>query len=495
MNRPEELRGISHREPVIFERSRPGRRGCSLPKCFGDERALSDIPDALLRKSDLVLPELDEPGVVRHFTRLSTWNHSIDAGMYPLGSCTMKYNPRINEKVCRMSGFADLHPYTPEDLCQGALELWWELERMLAEISGFSAITLQPAAGAHGELAGIKMVRAYHRAQGNARKKVLIPDTAHGTNPASSRLAGYDVVEIESGPSGILEPAAVAQVMDESVAAVMLTNPNTLGLFERHIGEIARIVHDKGGLVYCDGANLNSIVGRARPGDMGVDVMQFNLHKTFSTPHGGGGPGSGPVGVCQKLEPFLPVPRVEKGPRGFRLVHERPQSIGRLKAFYGNFGVLIRAWAYIRELGAENLPRVCEMAVLNANYLRARLEAKLPVARPERSLHEVVFSDKAFEEAGVSTLDVAKRLLDYGFHPPTVYFPLVVHGAFMVEPTETESPETLDEFADAVLAILDEARKDPEILHKAPHHTVVGRLDEVQAAREPVLRWPGPAKD
>ncbi|NMB77115.1 MAG: aminomethyl-transferring glycine dehydrogenase subunit GcvPB [Myxococcales bacterium] len=495
MNRPDELRGIAHREPVIFERSRPGRRGCSLPQAFGPADSLADIPEDLLRKSELALPEVDEPTVVRHFTRLSNWNHSVDVGMYPLGSCTMKYNPRLNEKLCRMAGFADLHPYTPEELCQGALELWWELEHLLGEISGFPAVTLQPAAGAHGELTGVKMIRAYHRAQGNARKRVLIPDTAHGTNPASSRLAGYDVVEIESGAAGILEPAAVAQVMDDSVAAVMLTNPNTLGLFERHIGEIARIVHEKGGLVYCDGANLNSIVGRARPGDMGVDVMQFNLHKTFSTPHGGGGPGSGPVGVCEKLSPFLPVPRVEKRPEGFRLVHERPHSIGRMKAFYGNFGVLIRAWAYIRELGPENLRRVCEMAVLNANYLRARLEKHLPVARQERSLHEVIFSEKAFEEAGVSTLDVAKRLLDYGFHPPTVYFPLVVHGAFMVEPTETESPETLDEYAEAILAILEEARKDPEILHHAPHHTVVGRLDEVQAAREPVLRWTGPAGD
>jgi glycine dehydrogenase subunit 2 len=481
---------VAHREPLIFERSRPGRRGASIPRSFGDPKnALDGLPDALRRKSPIDLPEADEPTVVRHFTRLSTWNHSIDIGMYPLGSCTMKYNPRINEHTARADGFTQLHPYVPEEHAQGALQLMWELAMQLAEISGFKAVTLQPAAGAHGELTGIKMVRAYHRSRGNPRKRILVPDTAHGTNPASSKLSGYDVVEIPSGPEGILEPAAVKAAMNEDVAAIMITNPNTLGLFESNIGEIAKIVHEKGGLLYCDGANLNSIIGVARPGDMGVDVMQFNLHKTFSAPHGGGGPGSGPVGVSSVLEPFLPIPIVAKKGDGFKLVEDRPQSIGRMKGFYGNFGILIRAYTYILEMGALGLKKAAEMAVLNANYVRSRLEGAYDLPYPKQSMHEVVFSDKKFEEHHVTTLDVAKRLLDFGFHPPTVYFPLVVHGALMIEPTETESLETLDEFIDAMKSIADEAKTDPEKVRTAPHNTVVGRLDEVLAARNPVLRW------
>ncbi|MBW1811042.1 MAG: aminomethyl-transferring glycine dehydrogenase subunit GcvPB [Deltaproteobacteria bacterium] len=481
---------LVHDEPLIFERSVAGRSGHSLPETFGDpESALQHIPEYLLRKQPPILPEVDEPTVVRHFTRLSTWNHGIDSGMYPLGSCTMKYNPRINESLARLPGFCNLHPYLPIDLCQGALQLMWELADYLAEISGFDQVTLQPAAGAHGELTGIKMIRAYHKAKGNPRRRVLVPDTAHGTNPASSKLSGYDVIEIKSGPDGILMPAAVAQVMDQDIAAIMITNPNTLGLFESAISEISDIVHRAGGLVYCDGANLNSIMGITRPGDMGIDVLQFNLHKTFSTPHGGGGPGSGPVGVSAELAPYLPIPIIEKQADRFSLVESRPDSIGRIKGFYGNFAVMVRAYVYIRELGAPGLKKASEMAVLNANYIRARLEGTFDLPFPKRSMHEVVFSDKHLEELGVSTLDLAKCLLDHGFHPPTVYFPLVVHGALMIEPTETESLETLDEFVAAMLAIDQQARSDPQQVRSAPHHTVVGRLDEVKAAREPILKW------
>jgi glycine dehydrogenase subunit 2 len=482
--------GLKHREPLLFERGVPGRSGHALPPAFGDTSGVEKhIPEPLLRKSPTLLPETDEPTVVRHYTRLSSWNHGVDTGMYPLGSCTMKYNPRINEALCRLPGFGRLHPYVPEDMCSGALQLIWELGEYLKEISGFAGITLQPAAGAHGELTGIKLIRAYHQDRGNPRKRVLVPDTAHGTNPASSKFGGYNVVEIQSGTEGILETEAVSQVMDEDVAALMITNPNTLGLFESNIGEIAEIVHRAGGLVYCDGANLNSMMGIARPGDMGIDVMQFNLHKTFSTPHGGGGPGSGPVGVAESLVDFLPVPLVEKTSQGYRLTEKRPKSIGRVKSFYGQFAVMVRAYVYIREMGAAGLKRASQMAVLNANYVRAGLEGAYHLPYPQQSMHEVIFSDKNLEELGVTTLDVAKRLLDYGFHPPTVYFPLVVHGALMIEPTETESPETLDEFIEAMKKIVEEAKTDPELVRTAPHNTVVRRLDEVKAAREPVLTW------
>jgi glycine dehydrogenase subunit 2 len=494
MHKPSDNRGLAHHEPLVFERSQPGRTGHSLPPAFGDNATLSDIPETLRRKTPAELPEVDEPTAIRHFTRLSTWNHGLDTGFYPLGSCTMKYNPRINEALARLPGFSLLHPYAPEAMAQGALRLMWELGEALKEISGLVGLTLQPAAGAHGELTGIKMVHAYHRARGKPRRKVLVPDTAHGTNPASSKLSGYDVIELPSGPEGILEPAAVTQAMDDQVACLMMTNPNTLGLFESHIGAIAEIVHQQGGLLYCDGANLNSMVGVARPGDMGVDVMQFNLHKTFSTPHGGGGPGAGPVGVSAALEPFLPVPLVERRGDQFTLVSDRPQSIGPIKEFYGNFSILVRAYSYIREMGAAGLRRATEMAVLNANYLRAKLEGTYQLPFPRRSLHEVVFSDKTLEAAGVTTLDVAKRLLDYGVHPPTVYFPLVVHGAIMIEPTETETPETLDEFIGALKEIAAEALSDPEKVKTAPHNTIVGRLDEVRAARTPILRWTPAAK-
>ncbi len=436
------------------------------------------------------MPEVDEPRVVRHYTRLSSWNHGIDSGFYPLGSCTMKYNPRINEELARLDGFAKLHPCLPESMCQGALELMWRLEQMLCEVTGMMRFTLQPAAGAHGELCGVKMIRAYHRSKGKRRHKVLIPDTAHGTNPASCKLAGFDVVEIKSSSEGILTPEAVSQLLDDDTAAIMVTNPNTLGLFEKNLAEIAEMMHGEGALVYCDGANLNSMMGVARPGDMGVDVLQVNLHKTFSTPHGGGGPGAGPVGVSERLEPFLPVPMVEKRDDTYFLDFDRPQSIGRMKSFYGNFAVMVRAYAYLREMGAEGLKRATQLAVLNANYLRHRLSGPLKLAYDRPCLHEVVFSDESLDERGITTLDLAKRLLDYGMHPPTIYFPLVVHGALMMEPTETESPETLDEFATAVEAILAEAERDPELVRTAPHNTPVGRLDEVRAARRPVLKYP-----
>ncbi len=479
--------GLLLNEKLLFEHSDPGRRGYSL--------APLDVPDvelpAELTREELAgFPELSEVDVVRHFTRLSTWNYGVDSGFYPLGSCTMKYNPKLNEVAARLPGFAQVHPYTPEALCQGTLGLLYQLQQALAEISGFAAMTLQPAAGAHGELAGMLMIRAWHEANGQMRTKVLIPDTAHGTNPATAALCGYDVVPITSGKDGILHLDAVAAAMDDEVAALMVTNPNTLGLFESGINEICRLVHERGGLVYCDGANLNALLGMARPGDMGIDVMHFNLHKTFSTPHGGGGPGAGPVGVSAALEPFLPAPVVIKEGETYRLCHDRPQSVGRLRSFYGNFGVLVRAWTYIRSMGAEGLKLASQMAVLNANYIRARLEGEFHLPYRGRSLHEVVFSDRKLG-GNCHTLDLAKRLIDYGYHPPTVYFPLVVKGAIMIEPTETESLETLDEFCEAMLEIAREAREQPELLLQAPLRTRVRRMDETAAARKPRLRWEG----
>jgi glycine dehydrogenase subunit 2 len=404
----------------------------------------------------------------------------------------MKYNPKVNETAARLPGLADLHPQGPPELSQGALELMFRLQQELAEISGFSAVTLQPAAGAQGELTGMLMIRAWHEARGSARRKVLIPDTAHGTNPATAALCGYQVVPIAS--DGILSAASVEAAMDEDVAALMVTNPNTLGLFESEIREICDVVHARGGLVYCDGANLNALLGIARPGDMGIDVMHFNLHKTFSTPHGGGGPGAGPVGVGKDLEPFLPAPVILQEGQTFRLDFDRSDSIGRLRSFYGNFGVMVRAFAYILTMGAGGLRRASELAVLNANYVRARLEGTFHLPHKRRSLHETVFSDRNLE-GDCHTLDLAKRLIDYGFHPPTVYFPLVVKGAIMIEPTETESLEVLDEFCEAMLAIAEESRSDPDLLHRAPVRTRTGRLDETAAARRPVLKWTPEADD
>ena len=483
-------RGLVHEEPLLFERGSTGRCGVSLPKAPAG--LPSDLPAELVRDGAAGLPEISELEVIRHFTRLSVWNHGIDTGFYPLGSCTMKYNPKSSEALARLPGFADLHPLAPAELSQGALELMWSLERALTEIAGMDATTLTPAAGAHGELCGLMVVRAYHESKGNPRKRVLLPDTAHGTNPASAALNGYEVQQLASGPDGRLHPETVRAAMGEDVAAIMLTNPNTLGIFESHIAEIAEIVHAKGGLVYADGANMNALLGVARPGDMGVDVIQYNLHKTFATPHGGGGPGSGPVAVKAPLAPFLPLPVVVKEGDAFRLVtdaKERPRSVGRLREFWGNFAMMVRAWALIREYGPEGVAQTGRLAVLNANYVRARLKGTFNLPYETDSLHEVVFDDKLQKANGIATMDVAKRLIDHGFHPPTIYFPLVVAGALMIEPTETESKETLDRFVAAMQAIAAEAKADPDALHAAPTRPFRARLDETRAARKPVLRW------
>jgi glycine dehydrogenase subunit 2 len=475
--------GLVLNEKLLFEHSDPGRKGYSLPKL---DVPPAELPAELCREEISGFPELSEVDVVRHFTRLSTWNYGVDSGFYPLGSCTMKYNPKVNEVAARIPGLAGIHPATPPHLSQGILELMYRLQVALAEISGFARVTLQPAAGAQGELAGMLVIRAWHEARGSKRTKVLIPDTAHGTNPATASLTGYDVVPISS--DGVLTLEEVEAHMNDDVAALMVTNPNTLGLFETNIEAICKLVHERGGRVYCDGANLNALMGIARPGDMGIDVMHFNLHKTFSTPHGGGGPGSGPVGVTEELIPYLPGPGVERDDESYRFESVNADSIGRMMAFHGNVGIMVRAYAYIRSMGPEGLKYASEMAVLNANYVRARLEGVYDLPYKSRSLHEVIFSDKDLE-GGCHTLDVAKRLIDYGYHPPTIYFPLVVKGAIMIEPTETESQEILDEFCDAMIAIAGEARDNPELLHQAPIRSKVRRLDETTAARKPKLKW------
>ena len=485
-------RGLVMEEALVFEQGSPGRVGVSLPPVPAGTDPAAEIPAEMLRPEIPGMPEMAELEVVRHFTRLSQWNWGIDTGFYPLGSCTMKYNPKSSEALARLPGFAGAHPLLPTSMSQGALELIFKLELALSEIAGFPATVMSPAAGAQGELSGLMMIRAYHVSRGTPRRKVLIPDTAHGTNPASAALNGYATVQLESGPDGRLHPETVAEAMDEDVAAIMITNPNTLGIFESHIAEIAAIVHAKGGLVYGDGANFNAVLGIARPGDMGFDVMQYNLHKTFATPHGGGGPGSGPVGVAEALVPFMPLPLVVKEGENFRLVtdpRERPRTIGKLREFWGNMGMFVRAWALIRELGPEGLRRVAELAVLNANYVRARLQGQFNLPYATDTLHEVVFDDQLQKDGGVTTMDVAKRLIDHGTHPPTVYFPLVVHGAIMIEPTETESKETLDQFVGAMLAIAEEAKANPEALKSAPRKPIRARLDETRAARKPVLRW------
>ncbi len=476
------------REPLIFEISSPGKSGVRLPALDVPEKP--DILEGLPVRTDIEgFPEVSETEITRHFTRLSQMNYCVDFGFYPLGSCTMKYNPKLNEKVAGMSSLAGVHPLAPEKLVQGNLELMKTLEKLLCEITGLDAVSLQPAAGAHGELTGMMLIRAYHQAHGNPRKYVLIPDSAHGTNPCSAHICGYAVKEIKSNEKGTISLEDLAREMNEEVAALMVTNPNTLGVFESDICQIAEIVHARGGFVYMDGANLNALAGITRPGDMKVDVLHLNLHKTFSTPHGGGGPGSGPVAVRKILEPYLPVPVIEEKDGQYHLNYNRPQSIGRVKSFYGQFLVMLKALAYILALGPAGLREMTEVAVLNSNYIRKSLEGIYHLKYDSPTLHECVFSDKFQKEFGVSNLDISKRLLDYGLHPPTMSFPLIVHGALMIEPTETESRRDLDLFIEAMKAIDREARENPELLRTAPHITYVRRLDEVQAARNPVLRW------
>ena len=494
-------------EGLIFEKSSPGKKAYKMPPLdvpAVDAAAL--LGDRRTARRQALLPELSEIEIIRHFTRLSTWNYAIDLGMYPLGSCTMKYNPRVNEFVARIEGLAEAHPYRPDSLAQGVLEVIDLLQKCLLDITGMEAITLQPAAGAHGEFTGILLVRAWHESQGNPRKKMLIPDSAHGTNPATAAICGYAVENLKSNADGGIDLEALERQVDEETAALMLTNPSTIGVFESQIHKIAEILHAKGALLYMDGANMNALVGKVRPGDFGVDVMHLNLHKTFSTPHGGGGPGSGPVACKGFLEPFLPTPvlvrraidpsHVSKSRHGAPNAeaelgwdYDRPQSVGRVRAFYGNVGMFIRALAYILANGPDGLRQTTEDAVLNANYIRKKLEDVYDLPYKTPSMHEVVFSDKRQAAKGVKTGDIAKRLIDYGFHPYTVSFPLIVHGALMIEPTESESLEELDLFIDAMRSIAREAEETPELVKSAPHSTRVSRLDEVQAARKPILRW------
>jgi len=483
-------------EALIFERSQTGRVGYSLPKLDVEETDLESlIPSELRRDDDLDgVPEVSEVDVVRHFTRISTWNYSIDLGMYPLGSCTMKYNSRLNEKVARIAGFANLHPLAPEEESQGALELIYELEKDLSEITGLAGVSLQPAAGAQGEMTGVMLIRAFlDKRDGEASKErrvMLIPDSAHGTNPASAALAGFTVKTIRSTEEGLTDLTHLQQLCDEGgVAGLMLTNPNTVGIFEKNIRQICDIIHDAGGLVYMDGANMNALVGIARPGDMGVDVIHLNLHKTFSTPHGGGGPGCGPCCCSAELAPFLPVPRVVKEGETFRLDHDRPDSIGRVKAFHGNFGMMVRALSYIYTHGAEGLKEATETAVLNSRYVAEGLKEEYDKPFDSDPMHEVIFSHKKQSRKGVHTLDIAKRLIDYGFHPMTIYFPLIVEGAMLIEPTESVGRADLDAFIDAMKDISKEAQENPQLVIDAPHSTRIGRLDEATAARKPVLRW------
>jgi glycine dehydrogenase subunit 2 len=482
----------SQNEGLLFEKSSPGKRAYKLPPLDVPAVDAAVLLGAAHREKGAELPELSEIEIIRHFTRLSTWNYAIDLGMYPLGSCTMKYNPRVNELVARIEGLAEAHPYRPDSLAQGILEVIDLLQRCLLEITGMDAITLQPAAGAHGEFTGILLARAWHESRGNPRRKVLIPDSAHGTNPASAAICGYTVETLKSNPEGGIDLEALAAQVDEETAALMLTNPSTIGVFESQIAKIAEMLHAKGALLYMDGANMNALVGKTRPGDFGVDVMHLNLHKTFSTPHGGGGPGSGPVACKAFLEPFLPVPVLVRATGAEGLLHwnyDRPQTIGRVRAFYGNVGMFIRALAYILANGPDGLRQTTEDAVLNANYIRKKLEDVYELPYQTGSMHEVVFSDKRQAAKGVKTGDIAKRLIDYGFHPYTVSFPMIVHGALMIEPTESESLEELDLFIAAMRSIAQEVEETPELVKSAPHSTRVSRLDEVQAARKPILRW------
>lgn len=475
--------GITQNEPLLWEKGRKGREGYSMPDqdvemAPIDQELVGDGPD---------FPDFSEVDVVRHYTRLSQWNFGVDTGMYPLGSCTMKYNPKINDKFASFAGFTRAHPLLPVELSQGALQLMYDLESYLCEITGMDAVSLQPAAGAHGELAGMLIIQAYHKSRGQKRTKILIPDTAHGTNPASAALCGFQSIMVKSNDKGILSCQAVADLMDEDTAGIMITNPNTLGLFEENILEIAEIIHGKGGLVYADGANMNAVMGIVKMGKIGVDVMHLNLHKTFSTPHGGGGPGAGPVCVKKELEKFLPIPRVRKTDDTYTFVEDIPESIGKLHAFYGNFGILVRAYCYILSMGPQGLKRVSQYAVLNANYVKAKLKDHFHIPYDRPCMHECVFTDKRQEKHHVTTLDMAKRMIDYGIHPPTIYFPLVVHGAMMIEPPETESKEEIDRLIDILITIAKEAVDSPDIIKASPQFARMKRLDEVTAARKPIL--------
>ncbi|MGB9789017.1 aminomethyl-transferring glycine dehydrogenase subunit GcvPB [Thermotoga caldifontis] len=476
---------------TVFEKSAAGRIGFKLPES-GVRFEKMDIPEHLVRTRKLGLPELSEVDVVRHYTELASKNYSVDRGFYPLGSCTMKYNPKVNEYLASLEGFTEIHPYQPVESVQGALQLMYELKKALCEITGMDEMTLQPAAGAHGELTGMLIVRAYHLSRNDTKRTIaLVPDSAHGTNPASAAMAGFEVVELKSTKEGLLDVEELKKHLNDRVAVLMLTNPNTLGLFEKDILEIAKLVHEAGALLYYDGANLNAIMGRFRPGDMGFDIVHLNLHKTFSAPHGMGGPGSGPVGVKQFLARFLPVPLVRKSDDGsYYLDYDLPDSIGRMRSFYGNFAVLVKAYAYILTMGKDGLKHASEMAVLNANYLRKLLSKHFRMASDRTCMHEFVIDGSEFvKKTGVRILDVAKRLLDYGVHAPTIYFPLIVHEAMMIEPTETESKQTLDKFAEIVGKIVEEATNNPELVKNAPYTTPIRRLDDVTATKNPIYRY------
>lgn len=477
---------------LIFEKSRPGRTASSIPSSDVPEIDIGQLIDSRLLRDDVDLPEVAEIDLVRHYMGLSRRNFGVDIGFYPLGSCTMKYNPKINEDIAGFEGFTALHPYVPDEFAQGNLRLMYELRRHLSEIFGMADFTLQPAAGAHGELTGIMMFKKYFETRGEKRTRILIPDAAHGTNPASGALCGYQTVTVRSNKDGGVDVSHLDELMTDDIAGLMLTNPNTLGLFERNMEKVAAIIHDRGGLLYCDGANANAFMGVTRPGDLGFDVIQLNLHKTFSTPHGCGGPGSGPVGVGEKLVPFLPVPRVIKKADVYEWNYNYPDSIGRVRSFFGNFNVMIKAFVYIRSLGPEGLRKASETAVLNANYIKEKLKPWYDLPYDRVCMHECVFSGtRQVKESGIHTTDIAKRLLDYGYHPPTIYFPQIVPEAIMIEPNETESKETIDSFCEAMIAIAGDARDNPELVRNAPLTTPVRRLDEVKAAREPDVCWRG----
>ncbi|GGE73844.1 aminomethyl-transferring glycine dehydrogenase subunit GcvPB [Priestia taiwanensis] len=482
---------ITKDQSLIFEISKEGRVGYCLPTLDVEEVKIEDVlPQGFIREVEPALPEVSELDIMRHYTALSRRNHGVDSGFYPLGSCTMKYNPKVNEYVARLKGFSSVHPLQDEKTVQGAMELMYDLQQHLIEITGMDEVTLQPAAGAHGEWTGLMLIRAYHEANGDTgRTKVIVPDSAHGTNPASATVAGFETITVKSDENGLVDLEDLKRVVGSDTAALMLTNPNTLGLFEENILEMAAIIHDAGGKLYYDGANLNAVLNKARPGDMGFDVVHLNLHKTFTGPHGGGGPGSGPVGVKADLIPFLPKPILEKTSEGYRFNYDRPQAIGRVKPYYGNFGINVRAYTYIRSMGPDGLKQVTEDAVLNANYMMRRLEPHFDLPYNRHCKHEFVLSGRRQKKLGVRALDIAKRLLDFGYHPPTIYFPLNVEECMMIEPTETESKETLDGFIDVMIQIAKEAEENPEIVQEAPHTTVVNRLDETAAARKPILRY------